>query len=95
MSPLLLAMHRVKKDWHTTGVTQSLPSHNCFLGEISLWLGDRTTPFLPTESQARGLVLDLWIKVDFTLLQPWLYHLFAFLAALLAEVQVPAVLTQR
>lgn len=75
--------------------TQSLPSHNFFLREISLWLGDTTTRFLPTESQACGLMPDLWIKVGFTLLQPWLYPLFAFLAALLAEVQVPAVLTRR
>lgn len=41
------------------------------------------------------LVWGLWIKVGFILLQPWLYLLFAFLAALLAEGQVPAVLTRR
>lgn len=87
-------------EWRSTGklqgFTQSFPSHNFFfLGKISLWLGDTTTGFLPTESQAHGLVPDLWIKVGFTLLQPWLYPVFAFLAALLAEVQVPAVLTRR
>lgn len=41
-------------EWRTGKLlefTQSLPSRNFFLGQISLWLGDTTT-FLPTESQA-------------------------------------------
>lgn len=57
--------------------------------------GRHKDTLFPTKSHVCGLVLELWIKVGFTLLQLWLYPLFAFLAGPPAEVQVPAVLTRR